>query len=322
MVQRNNGECRRDTTILTDIRYGETVDSMNFESFVQLVIQGVNMGLVYALMALAVSLIWNAAGIFNFAQGDLLTWGGYVMLTFCNMLGLPYYVSFISSLGMMAILGFLLSKLYFYPLIIKKANPHIILIGTVALSVIIKNSVLKIWGAQAQRFDHPFGNTPIHFGKVSVMPYQVANILIITSLVVLLQFFLRKSVTGIAMRAVAQNSIASSLMGVKVDQIVAITFSVSTILACIGGILISPSIPLTANMGGTLATKAFAAVLIGGLGSFSGAMVGGIFVGLSEVIFSSLFASTYKDVFTFTLMAIVLVVKPGGIFKAEISEKV
>jgi len=296
---------------------------MSLGTFVQLIIQGINMGLIYALAALAVSLIWNASGLFNFSQGDLLTLGGYFMLTFTVVaLKLPYWVGFALAIVVMGTMGFFLSRSYFYPMINQKLNPQLISIGTVALSVVIRNAILNIWGPSAQRFDNPFGSKPILIGDAIIMPYQLVNIVIVIILVVLLQLFLRKTVMGIAMRAVAQKPVVSSLMGIKVEQLVSYTFLLSTCLASIAGVLTGPILPLIPEMGSLLSIKAFAAVLIGGLGSFSGALVGGLIVGISEVLFSTFITSTYKDVFIFLMMMIILQIRPGGIFRIEISEKV
>ncbi len=291
-------------------------------TIIQLIIQGVNMGLVYALAALAVSLIWNASGLFNFCQGDLLVLGGYVMITIYAFNSMPYVVAVLLSVIVMGIGGYLLSKIYFYPMFKENLNPSIILIGTVAISIFIRNGILLVWGASQQRFDNPFGSSPIAMGNLLIMPHYVWNIVIVAALVAVLQLFLRGTVIGIAMRAVAQKPVAASLMGVRVEQMVCLTFLLSTALATISGILITPIIPMTPELGGKIATKAFAAVLIGGLGSFAGALVGGLLVGVGETLFASFVTSTYKDLFTFVILIAFLMLRPGGIFKADVSDKV
>ncbi|MDI6600761.1 MAG: branched-chain amino acid ABC transporter permease [Thermoanaerobacteraceae bacterium] len=295
---------------------------MSLATLIQLIFQGLNMGLIYALAALGISLIWNASGLFNFSQGDLLTIGGYIMLTFFSFLSLPYPVAFLITIVIMGIAGYLLSKGYFYPMFQQNFNPQIILIGTVALSVFIRNSVLLTWGPNAKTYTNPFGSKPLALFGVNLMPHYFWNIVIVAVLVLALQMFLKGTVIGIAMRAVAQKPVAASLMGVKVGQMISLTFLLSTGLAAISGILIAPIIPLTPEMGGLLAIKAFAAALIGGLGSFGGALVGGIIIGIAEVFFATLVTSTYKDVFIFAVLIAFLMIRPGGIFRADISEKV
>jgi branched-chain amino acid transport system permease protein len=154
------------------------------------------------------------------------------------------------------------------------------------------------------------------------MPYYIYNIVVVLALVALLQLFLKKTIIGIAMRAVAQRQVTAALMGVRVERLVALTFLLATALAAVAGILIAPVIPLIPEMGSLVSLKAFAAVLIGGLGSFAGALVGGVIVGIAEVIFATVAVPTYKDVFIFLILVAFLLFRPRGIFSAEISEKV
>jgi branched-chain amino acid transport system permease protein len=295
---------------------------MGFETILQIVIQGLNMGLIYALAALGISLIWNASGLFNFAQGDLLTVGGYVMLSTFAHWALPYPLALALTVGVMGLAGYLLSRGYFFPMFSQGLHPDIIIIGTVALMVLLQNAILLLWGPHPQRFNAPLGDTPIHFGQIILMPYYVYNIVIVVVLVGLLQLFLKKTIIGIAMRAVAQRQVTAALMGVRVDQLVALTFLLATALAAIAGVLIAPIIPLIPEMGSLVSLKAFAAVLIGGLGSFAGALVGGVIVGVAEVVFATVAVPTYKDVFIFAILVAFLILRPRGIFSAEISEKV
>lgn len=295
---------------------------MGFEAILQILIQGLNMGLIYALAALGISLIWNATGLFNFAQGDLLTVGGYVMLSMFSHWALPYPFAFLFTVGVMGLAGYLLSQGYFFPMFSQGLHPDIIVIGTIALTVLVQNGILLLWGPQAQRFGAPLGDSPVHVGQVIIMPYYLWNIAVVVVLVALLQVFFKKSILGIAMRAVAQRPVTASLMGVRTNHLVALTFLLATGLAAVGGILIAPVIPLIPEMGGLVALKAFAAVLIGGLGSFAGALIGGAIVGIAEVVFATLVVSTYKDVFIFAILIAFLLVRPRGIFSAEISEKV
>lgn len=289
---------------------------------IQLIVNGIAMGAIYTLPALGISLIWNAAGLFNFAQADLLTLGAYVMFTLVVMFKVPYIVAFIITVTVMGLLGYGLSRIYFYPMIQHRVNPHIVLIGTVALSVFIQNLLLVIWGTTPKTAGNPFGYSPIQVGDVFIMPHVAWIVAIVAVLLLLLQFFLRRTLIGTGMRAVAQQQTASWLMGIRNDRMIALTFLLSTAIAAAGGILISAVFPLTPRMGSMIAVKAMAAVLIGGLGSFSGALIGGLAVGIAETLFATLVNPAFRDVFIFAVLIMFLVFKPGGIFKAEVSEKV
>lgn len=280
------------------------------------------MGAIYALPALGISLIWNASGLFNFAQGDLLTLGGYIMLTLYSMFNIPYIPAFILTVLVMGLLGYALSQVYFYPMLEQRVNPQIILIGTVAFSVFIRNLVLVIWGTTPQTYANPFGSTALRLGDLYVMPHVVWNVVIVMCLLTALQMFLRRTMMGTAMRAVAQNQTAAWLMGIRNDRMISLTFMLSTAIAAVAGILISPIIPLTPSMGSIIAVKSMAAVLIGGLGSFAGALIGGVAVGVSETIFAAFISPAYRDVFVFSVLVLFLLFKPGGIFRADVAEKV
>jgi len=295
---------------------------MGFDTILQILIQGLNMGLIYALAALGISLIWNATGLFNFAQGDLLTMGGFVMLSMFAKWSLPYPLAFLLTVVVMGLVGYLLSQGFFFPMFSQGIHPDIIIIGTISLIVLVQNGILLTWGPHPQRFSTPLGDSPVHLGKIIIMPYYLWNIAIAVVLVIALQMFFKKSIIGIAMRAVAQRPVAASLMGVRTNQLVALTFLLATGLAAVAGILIAPIIPLTPEMGSIVALKAFAAVLIGGLGSFAGALLGGVIIGVAEVVFATVVVPTYKDVFIFVILIAFLLFRPRGIFSSEISEKV
>jgi len=295
---------------------------LTFAIFLQLILNGLAMGVIYALPALGISLIWNASGLFNFAQGDLLTLGGYVMLTLFKIMGIPYIPAFLLAVLTMGMLGYALSQIYFYPMLEHHVNPQIILIGTVAFSVFIRNLVLVIWGTTPETYANPFGSKVLQLGKLYVMPHVIWIVLIVTIMLTLLQYFLRGTMMGTAMRAVAQRQTAAWLMGIRNDRMISLTFMLSTAIAAVGGILISPIIPLTPSMGGLIAVKAMAAVLIGGLGSFSGALIGGVAVGISETLFAAMVSPAYRDVFIFSILVLFLLFRPGGIFNAQVTEKI
>ncbi|NLD59754.1 MAG: branched-chain amino acid ABC transporter permease [Clostridiales bacterium] len=295
---------------------------MTFEIVLQLVLNGLANGVLYALPALGISLIWNASGQFNFAQSDLLTLGGYIMFTLFGTLKIPYVPAFLLTVAVMGGVGYFLSWVYFYPMLEARVNPQIIMIGTVALSVFIRNFILVVWSSTPQRYRNVFGSRALQFGELFVMPHVLWIIGIVAALLILLQYFLRGTMMGTAMRSVAQRPAAAWLMGIRNNRMISITFMMSTAIAAVAGILIAPINTLSPSMGSTMGAKVMAAVLIGGLGSFSGALVGGILVGVSEILFSAFISSAYRDVFVFGLLVLFLIFRPGGIFKADISEKI
>lgn len=244
------------------------------------------------------------------------------MLTLFGKFSIPYIPAFLITVIIMGLVGYFLSWLYFYPMLRAKVNPQIIMIGTVALSVFISNFILVVWGSTPQSYDNVFGTKPLQIGNLYVMPHVLWIIGIVGILLLILQYFLRGTLTGSAMRAVAQRPIASWLMGIRNDRMISITFFMSTAIAAVAGILIAPINTLSPSMGGTMGVKVMAAVLIGGLGSFGGALIGGILVGVLEVLFSAFISAAYRDVFIFGLLVLFLIFRPGGIFRADISENI
>lgn len=289
---------------------------------IQLSLNGLALGLLYALPAFGIAMIYNATGLFNYSQGDLLTLGGYLMLTLFGVWRLPYPVAALLVIGAALALGYSLGAIYFFPMLYQKFTPSVILIGTVALSVTIVNAVLLLWGPMAKSYQNVFGSEPIVIGEMYIMPHVFAIFAIVAALVILLQYLFTRTITGLAMRAVAQNYVAASLMGIKINRMIPLTIAISTMLAAISGILITPIQPLTPQLGGLLATKAFASVLIGGMGSMAGALVGGAIVGVSETLIATMITPTYKDVFTFLMVVGFLLFRPGGIFRRTEVEKV
>ncbi len=295
---------------------------MGLPVLIQLSLNGLALGVLYALPTFGIAMIYNSTGLFNYSQGDLLTLGGYLMLTLFGVWRIPYPVAAPLVVVAVLALGYALGAIYFFPMLYQKFNPSVILIGTVALSVTIVNAVLLLWGPMARSYDNVFGNEPIVIGEMYIMPHVFGVFAIVAVLVILLQYLFTRTIAGLAVRAVSQNYVAASLMGIKINQMIPLTIGISTMLAGISGILITPIQPLTPQLGGLLATKAFAAVLIGGMGSMAGALVGGAIVGVLETLIATMVTPTYKDVFTFVLVVGFLLFRPGGIFRRTEAEKV
>ena len=241
------------------------------------------------------------------------------MLSLFSKLDLPYIPAFAMTVVAMGLLGYALSQIYFYPMLESRVNPQIILIGTVAFSIFIRNLILVIWGTTPQTYANPFGSQVMQIGELYLMPHVIWIVSIVAVLLVALQYFLRGTMVGIAMRAVAQRQTAAWLMGIRNDRMIALTFLLSTGIAAVSGVLISPIIPLTPSMGGMIAVKAMAAVLIGGLGLRRGLAGGVAWVSRNHVAFVN---PAYRDVFIFAVLVLFLLFRPGGIFRAQVSEKV
>ncbi len=290
------------------------------EHFFQLAIMGVAMGSIYALVALGVVLIFNAIQSLNFAQGEFLMLGAYFVLTVSGALKLPYVLEFFIMLGAMGVLGYFFEKIFCAPL--RRASYVTVLVSTLGMSIFFKNIAQFIWGPLPQFYDQPFGGSVLRMGNYSI-PTQYLFIIMVTLLLVLGLFvFLERSSLGHMLKAASEDQEAASLMGIRVERMISLAFVVATILAGIGGILLAPIFFITLEMGYLVGLKAFAANIIGGFGSIPGAILGGLVLGITEMLGASYVSSTYKDVFAFAVLILVLCIRPQGFLGEKVADKV
>lgn len=278
------------------------------------------MGSIYALVALGIVVIANAVNVVNFAQGENVMLGAYVAAWLTLTLKLPLLSSYIISIVLMAIYGYVFQKVAYYPL---RKKPFItVVVSTIGVSLFLKNIARIIWGPQPIYFSGLFGEKTIKVADVFVNPQNLLILAVTTCLVIYQYFFFTKTPLGRRMQATAQDQEAASLMGIKVSRMIALTFIYSSMLAAAAGVLLAPIFFVSADMGGSLGLKAFAASIIGGFGSVPGAIIGGLFLGVLEIFGAAYISSLYKDVFAFVVLVLILVFMPRGLFGEKISTKV
>lgn len=288
---------------------------------IQLLINGLAMGSIYALVALGVVVIANAVNVVNFAQGENVMLGAYVAATLTLTLHMPVLASYVVSILLLAIYGYVFQKLAYYPL---RKKPFItVVVATIGVSMFLKNIARIIWGPQPLYFAGPFGEmATITIGNVAINPQNLLIIAITVLLVAFQYFFFAKTPLGRKMQATAQDQEAATLMGIKVSRMIALTFIYSSMLAAAAGVLLAPIFYVSADMGGNLGLKAFAASIIGGFGSVPGAIIGGLFLGVFEIFAAAYVSSLYKDAFAFIVLILILAFLPRGLFGEKISTKV
>lgn len=279
---------------------------------IQQLIGGLAMGCVYALVALGYTFIWNAVGIVNLAQGDFVSLAAFIYgISLSNVLGWPFTLALLAVLVVMAVFGAGVEKVVYYPL--RRAHPRTVMLSTLALSIMMANLILIIWGPYPLSTDGPFGTSLLSIGDVSI-PSQNLFIIIVGVILLFLQnFFFTKTFLGKVMRAVAQNQEAAALMGIETSRIIGFTFAYSSALAGIAGVLIAPVFMISTGLG-AVGTKGFASCVIGGFGQIFGAAIGGIFLGIMEVFAASYISSLYKDAIVFLVLILFLLVRPQGFF--------
>jgi len=278
------------------------------------------MGAIYALVALGIVVIANAVNVVNFAQGENVMLGAYVAATLTLTLHLPLLSSYLIAIIILGLYGYVFQRVAYFPL---RKKPFItVVVSTIGVSLFLKNIARIIWGPQPIYFSGLFGEHTIQVANIFVDPQNLLIIGVTTCLVIFQYYFFAKTPLGRQMQATAQDQEAASLMGIKVSRMIALTFIYSSMLAAAAGVLLAPIFFVSADMGGSLGLKAFAASIIGGFGSVPGAIIGGLFLGVLEIFGAAYISSVYKDVFAFVILILILVFMPRGLFGEKISTKV
>ena len=289
---------------------------------VQVLLGGTSIGLIYALPALAIVLLYNTAGFFNLAQGECLALATYVLYQFFVLWGLPLWISIPATILVLALFGLLINKLLFNPLRKFRAKELYVLITTIALSIFLQNMMRLIWGSKPLAISNVFPSKAINILGANVMPYMFCILGVSAVLLGVLYILLTKTKYGIAMTAASENKDAASLMGVRVDAIIGLSFAISLGITAVSGVLSTSVLYLQPEMGTSVSTKAFAACIIGGFGNPAGAIIGGILLGIVETAVAMVLPASYKDAITFALLILFLLFKPTGLFKTRNSTKV
>ncbi len=285
----------------------------------QVLFQGLALGSIYALVALGFVLIIRATNVVNFAQGDFAMLGAYAIVTFLVGLQLPYVVSIILALLVMAVFGMLFNLGVYYPLRNRSFLP--VIISTLGASIFLQNTVLAVFGPQPKPLDKILNIDGIQVGGV-FLDSQYLVILVVTLFAVAFQyFFFEHTLLGKKLQATSQDKDMARLLGIPVATMIAITFIYSAALGGLAGILVAPILFVSIGLGSIIALKAFAATIIGGFGDVTGAIVGGLLLGVIESFAAYYISVPYKDAYAFLALFLFLLLRPQGIFGERVSEK-
>ncbi len=278
----------------------------------QFLFSGITNGAIYGLIALGFTIIYNATEVINFAQGELVMLGGMIMIALSKGTSMPLPFGFLLSILIVTVVGALFERFTIRPL--KNPTQIGIIIITIGVSIFLKGTAMFIWGKETLG-STPFSkHRPIHVGKATLDP-QILWILGITFLILfVLQLFYKKTITGKAMRACAFNKRAAGLVGIPTQKMVLLSFMLSAALGAAAGVAIIPITMCSYDMGTILGLKGFCAVVIGGLGSTMGSVVGGFILGIVEALGAGFISSSFRDAIAFVLLLGVLFVRPQGIF--------
>ena len=290
-------------------------------SFFTQLLNGLQLGSIYALVALGYTMVYGIILLLNFAHGDIIMAGAYISWIAMAQLGIhPALAALLSIVGCMA-LGVAIDKIAYAPL--REAPRLSVLITAIGVSYFLESGSQLIFGADAKVVPAFVNLTTVSVGSVTLSLTAILTVAITCISTVVLTFLVQKTRLGKAMRAVSEDMGAARLMGVNVNSTISFTFAVGSALAGIGAILYSMAYPqATPTMGIMLGTKAFVAAVLGGIGSIPGAVVGGLVVGFVEVAVAALGLSVWQDAVVFLLLIVVLVVKPTGLLGHAVTEKV
>ena len=287
--------------------------------FLQFLISGLTVGAVYALVALGFTLIYNASGVVNFAQGEFVMLGGMVTV-FASAAGVPLVLAAFIAVVVAIVIGLLLHRLAIEPA--RDASAVTLIIITIGASILFRGIAAIIFDKQFHKLPGFTGETPINILGAAVQPQSFWVLGGAAVVVVALYVFLEHTILGKAVLATAANRLAARLVGINTTTIMAIAFGGSAAIGAIAGILVTPITLTSYDVGTLLALKGFAAAMLGGMGNPVGAVIGGLLLGLLEAFGAGYLSSTYKDAFAFLVILIVLFVAPQGLFGRRVVERV
>lgn len=292
-------------------------------SFISYLLSGISLGSVYAIIALGYTMVYGIAKMLNFAHGDVLMVGGYTAFIAFNQMGLPIPIAVLLSMAVCTALGVLIERIAYKPL--RNANSLAVLITAIGVSYLLQNLALLFFSANPKSFTSFVKISPIKLagGNLIISGETVVTIVVGAIVALCLLLFINKTKAGQAMLAVSEDKGAASLMGVNVNATIALTFAIGSALASVAGILLCSAYPsLTPTTGAMPGIKAFVAAVLGGIGSIPGAFIGGILLGVLENLSKAYISSKLSDAIVFSVLIVVLLIKPTGILGKKIMEKV
>ena len=284
-------------------------------------INGISLGSVYAIIALGYTMVYGIAKMLNFAHGDVIMVGGYIAFCAISYLGLPMTASVLLSIFVCTILGIVIEKLAYKPL--RSATSLAVLITAIGVSYFLQNAALLIWSSNPKAFPNLVNLPPLVIGDLQISAVSLVTIIANIVIMVALTLFTNRTKMGKAMRAVSEDKDAAKLMGIHVDATISLTFAIGSGLAAVAGVLLCSAYPtLMPTTGAMPGIKAFTAAVFGGIGSIPGAMLGGILLGIIEIFGKAYISTQLSDAIVFSVLILILLVKPTGLLGKKINEKV
>jgi branched-chain amino acid transport system permease protein len=292
-------------------------------NFLIYLINGISLGSVYAIIALGYTMVYGIAKMLNFAHGDVIMVGCYVVFVAMSRYGLNPMAAVVISIIICTVLGIVIEKVAYKPL--RRAASLAVLITAIGVSYFLQNAALLVFGADTKSFSNvvTLPSIVLAGGALKISGTTIVTVLVCLVIMAVLMLFIKKTKAGQAMLAVSEDKDAAQLMGINVNAIISLTFAIGSGLAAVAGVLFCSAYPtLTPYTGSMPGIKAFTAAVFGGIGSIPGALIGGILLGIIEILGRAYFSSQLSDAIVFAVLILVLLVKPTGILGKKINEKV
>jgi len=294
--------------------------AMQFDQILQYTLSGLSTGAIYALIGIGFSIIFNATGIINFAQGEFVMLGGMLTLFFLNILHLPLWAAIPPAVLCATVAGVLFERLAIRPL--RNPTPLNLVIITIGGSILIRGISMLLWGKDTHALPPFTGDEPIDVAGATILPQHLWILGVTLVIIAVNKFFFYHTISGKAMRACSYNSRAAGLVGIDVRRMVMFSFIVSSAMGAVAGIIVAPLTMASYDVGIMLGLKGFCAAIIGGMSSGLATVVGGLILGILESLGAGLVSSGYKDAVAFIILLLILFVRPQGLFGKAESERV
>lgn len=291
--------------------------------FINYLINGISLGSVYAIIALGYTMVYGIAKMLNFAHGDIIMIGSYVVFVTVSSMGLPPVIGVLIAIVACTALGIVIERVAYKPL--RGASPLSVLITAIGVSYLLQNVALLLFGADTKSFTSVVKIPAVKLaeGAITITGETMVTIFSCIVIMICLTTFINRTRAGQAMLAVSEDKGAATLMGVNVNGTIALTFAIGSALAAIAGVLLCSAYPaLTPYTGSMPGIKAFVAAVFGGIGSIPGAFIGGILLGVIEILSKAYISSQLSDAIVFSVLIIVLLVRPTGLLGRKQNEKV
>nr|WP_315249633.1 branched-chain amino acid ABC transporter permease [uncultured Duganella sp.] len=280
--------------------------------FLQQLLNGLTLGGVYCLVALGLTLVYGILQVPNFAHGAFYMAGAYAAFFLMERMGFNYWVAMAGAAAAVALISVLSERLVFHPL--RKAPYLHHMIASIGILLFLEAGVQALWGADFHRMSSPYPQI-LHFGDVTLPAQRLMIIVAAFLLVLLLQLFLKKTITGATIVAMAQNRDGAALVGIDANRVAMLTFVIAGALAGMAAVLYAPINLVYSSMGHLVITKAFVIIVLGGMGSVPGAIAGGLIIGFAESFGAFYISPDYKDIIAFALLVLILSLRPQGLFQ-------